>query len=100
MNCRSCVHFPICEYVESLGVGFKTLRIGSDAEKCVMFNNLKTIDAEPVRYGHWKEIQVCRIYNEDTVYSIGYKCNQCGRVESKKEPYCHCGAKMMDEVSE
>ena len=25
---------------------------------------------------------------------VGYKCSECGRAESKKEPYCHCGAKM------
>lgn len=64
-----------------------------------LIGNAPTVDAEPVRHGHWEEIQLCRIYNEDIVYSIGYKCNQCERVESKKEPYCHCGAKM-DEVSE
>lgn len=23
-----------------------------------------------------------------------YRCNQCGRTEKKKEPYCHCGADM------
>jgi hypothetical protein len=29
---------------------------------------------------------------QDCVY---YECSECGRTESKKEPYCHCGA-MMD----
>ena len=51
---------------------------------------VKERDAAPVQHGHWKEIQVCRVYNEDTVYTTGYKCNQCGRIESKKEPYCNC----------
>lgn len=23
-----------------------------------------------------------------------YRCSRCGRVESRRQPYCHCGAKM------
>ena len=26
-----------------------------------------------------------------------YRCSRCGRVESRRQPYCHCGAKMGDE---
>lgn len=25
---------------------------------------------------------------------VVYRCDQCGRTTGKKEPYCHCGAKM------
>lgn len=28
---------------------------------------------------------------------INYQCSLCGRTESKKEPYCNCGAKMDGE---
>ena len=31
---------------------------------------------------------------------VVYRCNQCGRICKQKEPYCHCGAKMEDEVNE
>lgn len=27
-----------------------------------------------------------------------YRCSKCGRVEKRKEPYCHCGAKMDGET--
>ncbi len=23
-----------------------------------------------------------------------YRCSRCGRAESRRQPYCHCGAKM------
>lgn len=26
---------------------------------------------------------------------VVYHCDQCGRTERKKEPYCHCGARMV-----
>ena len=29
-----------------------------------------------------------------------YRCSRCGRVESRRQPYCHCGAKMEDGVNE
>lgn len=31
---------------------------------------------------------------------VVYRCNRCGRICKQKEPYCHCGAKMEDEVNE
>ena len=27
-----------------------------------------------------------------------YRCSRCGRVESRRQPYCHCGAKMDGEA--
>lgn len=61
-----------------------------------MVDDAPTIDAEPVRHGQWllnMEMDR-RIYPAERVYR-GFKCSLCGRkVRSKKEPYCHCGAKM------
>ena len=55
-----------------------------------------------VRYGEWLEqtretlIPVEYDSNGDPILHkvIYYKCNLCGRIEGKKEPYCNCGAKM------
>ena len=55
-----------------------------------------TIDAEPVRHGRW-EVNIRMCYKAYPPYESkrGYKCSLCGRgTRSKKEPYCHCGAKM------
>lgn len=85
MNCRSCVHFPICEYVESLDVGFKTLRIGSDAEKCVMFNNLKTVDAV--------EVVRCKDCKNMIVSDKGFRfCNVWCKINGMGDDgYCNYG---------
>lgn len=58
------------------------------------------VDAEPVRHGRWMEniVEDVRAYPPYS-YKNGYKCSLCGRkTRSKKEPYCHCGAKMDAEV--
>ena len=58
---------------------------------------LPTADVVEVKHGEWEEsdIYICNsdgkpIAKVDTVYV----CSECGREESRKEPYCHCGAKM------
>lgn len=54
-----------------------------------------TIDAEPVRHGHW--------VNGHVAWNHYRRCSECGKVfsNSSKTNYCsNCGAKMMDEVSE
>ena len=56
-----------------------------------------TVDAEPVKHGHWIEV--------DTQYIDETKCSNCGVVECfnkgwKRFNYCpNCGAKM-DEVED
>ncbi len=79
-----------------------------DIYKCVMYgntalidkyevlhrlNNAPTIDAEPVRHGHWDII-----YTDNIPYA--YRCSLCGTTRIDKVYYCpHCGAKM-DEVND
>ena len=58
------------------------------------------VDAEPVRHGEWLlNMEYDRqVFPTEKVF-VGFKCSLCGRkVRSKKEPYCHCGAKMDVEV--
>lgn len=55
-----------------------------------------TADVAPVVHGEW--ITCC---NEPRLTSTSagaskfwFECSLCGRQETQKEPYCHCGAKM------
>ena len=64
-------------------------------------------DVEPVRHGRWIEEKNQTLLpvefddaGEPVLHDyVIYHCDQCGRMESEKEPYCHCGAKMDAEVS-
>lgn len=63
------------------------------------------IELEPVRHGRW--IECCHELRNSEDYDdvepgyemfpviiTDYECSECGRVESEREPYCNCGAKM------
>ena len=63
-------------------------------------NSMPTIDAEPVRHGHW--IERIKVY-PDLLVTYNYQCSNCGYWDmhgsNVEVPYCwHCGAKM-DEVT-
>ena len=61
--------------------------------------SVPTVEAEPVRHGRWipNVVTYYKAYPPYT-YQNGYKCSLCGRVaRSKKEPYCHCGARHAEE---
>lgn len=59
-------------------------------------------DVAPVVHGRWIEEKKQTLIpvefddaGEPVLYDyVVYRCDQCGRTTSKKEPYCHCGAKM------
>ena len=48
-----------------------------------------TADVEEVRHGEWIEEYRGLCPREKVII-----CSLCGRMEERKEPYCHCGAKM------
>lgn len=63
-----------------------------------MIADAPTIEAEPVRHGHWDEKALILDWCEDDV-DIVYECS-CGGTNEWKSPFCpHCGARMMDEVT-
>lgn len=68
-------------------------------------DNAQTIDAEPVRHGHWIENHhVFYVFGENYKpalnVEIDYKCSICNKDNEKTTDYCpKCGAKM-DDVSE
>lgn len=58
-----------------------------------MIIDAPTIEAGPVRHGRW----IAYLDGDHIMPERYYRCSECGRVERRKEPYCHCGAKMDGE---
>lgn len=53
-------------------------------------------DVVEVKHGYWRD-NIQKFTSPAGVtkdFLAGYNCSACGRTEIKKEPYCHCGAKM------
>lgn len=44
----------------------------------------------PVVHGRW----ISFLDGDHIMPERYYRCSRCGRVESRRQPYCHCGAKM------
>ena len=56
-----------------------------------------TADVEEVKHGEWKKETKFIITDDpddDGYWRTVYICSECEREEWRKEPYCHCGAKM------
>lgn len=47
-------------------------------------------DVAPVVHAWW----VSFLDGDHIMPERYYRCSRCGRVESRRQPYCHCGAKM------
>ena len=59
----------------------------------VMLNevlNCPAADVAPVVHGRW----ISFLDGDHIMPERYYRCSRCGRVESRRQPYCHCGAKM------
>ena len=52
--------------------------------------NAPTADVAPVVHGRW----ISFLDGDHIMPERYYRCSRCGRVESRRQPYCHCGAKM------
>lgn len=70
---------------------------GSDREKYDAWDeiidaleNIPAADAVPVVHARW----VSFLDGDHIMPERYYRCSRCGRVESRRQPYCHCGAKM------
>ena len=52
---------------------------------------LPAADVAPVVHGRWIE----EVYTDlEGECWIKYRCNLCARINSFRQPYCNCGAKM------
>lgn len=83
-NCKLCFHYDVCYAVGSMS---------ERAETCSKY----APDVEEVRHGEWKEETKFIITDDpddDGYWRTVYICSECERKEWRKEPYCHCGAKM------
>ena len=70
---------------------------GSDREKYDAWDaiidaleNIPSADVAPVVHGRW----ISFLGGDHIMPERYYRCSRCGRVESRRQPYCHCGAKM------
>lgn len=70
---------------------------GSDREKYDAWDeiidaleNIPSADVVPVVHARW----VSFLDGDHIMPERYYRCSRCGRVESRRQPYCHCGAKM------
>ena len=57
------------------------------------FDRFPVADVAPVVHGRW----ISFLDGDHIMPERYYRCSRCGRVESRRQPYCHCGAKMGDE---
>ena len=53
-------------------------------------NLIPAADVAPVVHGRW----ISYLDGDHIMPNRYYRCSRCGRVESRRQPYCHCGAKM------
>ena len=53
-------------------------------------NTIPAADVAPVVHGRW----ISFLDGDHIMPERYYRCSRCGRVESRRQPYCHCGAKM------
>jgi hypothetical protein len=53
-------------------------------------NAIPAADVAPVVHARW----VSFLDGDHIMPERYYRCSRCGRVESRRQPYCHCGAKM------
>jgi hypothetical protein len=53
-------------------------------------DSIPAADVAPVVHGRW----ISFLGGDHIMPERYYRCSRCGRVESRQEPYCHCGAKM------
>lgn len=54
------------------------------------FEVKRNVDVVPVVHGKW----ISFLGGDHIMPERYYRCSRCGRVESRRQPYCHCGAKM------
>ena len=61
-----------------------------------MIEKLPAADVVSVVHGRW----ISYLDGDHIMPERYYRCSRCGRVESSRQPYCHCGAKMDGELNE
>ena len=85
-------------YIPSRGMSVEKVASKKDID------NIQYADVEPVTHAHW--IPCTHVIHADEDCYVRYVCSRCDReiwINHSSEnlsdyPYCHCGAKMDEEV--
>lgn len=78
-------------YIERAVVIDLITRRYENPEICTQeINSIPAADVAPVVHARW----VSFLDGDHIMPERYYRCSRCGRVESRRQPYCHCGAKM------
>lgn len=81
----------MAEYIKREAVIDLITRRYENPEICTQeINSIPAADVAPVVYARW----VSFLDGDHIMPERYYRCSRCGRVESRRQPYCHCGAKM------
>lgn len=92
--CNLCKHCEGCP-LERAGCGLGTSASDEEYEKIIAAveqwsKEHPRADVAPVVHGRW----ISFLGGDHIMPERYYRCSRCGRVESRRQPYCHCGAKM------
>ena len=72
-----------------------------DGAMCVLdaIDEMPTIDAKPVVHAHWEStIYTVEKAPGELLKTVGYRCDNCGRIVEEFENYCpSCGAEMYEK---
>lgn len=68
---------------------------GDYAAAFAEIRKLPSADVAEVVHGQW----ISFLDGDHIMPERYYRCSRCGRVESRRQPYCHCGAKMENGVN-
>lgn len=81
----------MAEYIEREAVIDLITRRYENPEICTQeINSIPAANVAPVVHGRW----ISFLGGDHIMPERYYRCSRCGRVESRRQPYCHCGAKM------
>ena len=70
--------------------GFEHAMYRKLCETETAIGKLPAADVVPMVHGKW----ISFLDGDHIMPERYYRCSRCGRVESRRQPYCHCGAKM------
>lgn len=76
--------------VAMLANGIYSMLAKSRPDVAEDFYSIPAADVAPVVHARW----VSFLDGDHIMPERYYRCSRCGRVESRRQPYCHCGAKM------
>lgn len=72
-----------------------------DCDVIKILRKIPAADVQPIVHGKWigEDHSYWRNYHSGArpVTKIRYKCSVCGRTENQKEPFCNCGAYMLED---